>query len=241
MQLNLLPAVKMEYIKAQRARRMVISVSTIVTIAAVVLLLLLLSVSGLQKKHLSDLNKDIANESSKLKDEPQINKMLTVQNQLGALTQLHAQEPAASKVFTYLNQVTPTSASITHFNIDFTKQSATITGTSASLANVNQYIDTLKHATYTSNNNSGAQPAFGNVVLSSFSLNTDTSDPSQAANYTITLSYDTAIFDNTQNVKLTVPKITTTRLTLEQGQAATDLFKAPPPTSSSTTSTGGGQ
>lgn len=239
MQLNLLPAVKMEYIKAQRARRMVISVSSIVTIAALVLLLLLLSVSGLQKKHLSDLNRDISNESSKLKGEPQINKMLTVQNQLSALTQLHAQEPAASKVFTYLNQVTPNSVSITHFNIDFTKQAATITGTSASLANVNQYVDTLKHATYTTKDNNSAQPAFGNVVLSSFSLNTDTSDPSQAANYTLTLSYDPTIFDNTQNVKLTVPKITTTRLTLEQGQAATDLFKVAP--SPSTSSTGGSQ
>lgn len=236
MQLNLLPAVKMEYIKAQRARRLVISISTIVTIATVALLLLLLSVSGLQKKHLSDLNKDIATESKKLQKEPQINKMLTVQNQLGALTQLHAQEPAASRVFTYLNQVTPSNVSITDFNIDFTKQTATITGTSANLANVNQYIDTLKHATYTTKDNSSAKPAFSNVVLSSFSLNTDTSDPSQAANYTITLAYDPAIFDNTQNVTLTVPKITTTRLTLEQGQAATDLFKAAPAPSS-----GGGQ
>jgi len=238
MQLNLLPAVKMEYIKAQRSRRLVTSVSTIVTIVALVLLLLLLSVSGLQKKHLSDLNKDITSESQKLKGEPQINKMLTVQNQLGALTQLHAQEPAASEVFSYLNQVTPSSASITNFNIDFTKQTATITGTSANLANVNQYVDTLKHATYTTKSNNNAQPAFGNIVLSSFSLNTDTSDPSQAANYTITLSYDPNIFDVTQNVKLTVPKITTTRLTLE-GQTPTDLFKAPPTTSSSTTTTGG--
>ncbi|HVX47972.1 MAG TPA: PilN domain-containing protein [Candidatus Saccharimonadales bacterium] len=236
MQLNLLPAVKMEYIKAQRARRMVISVSTIVTIAAVALLLLLLSVSGLQKKHLSDLNKDIRSETTKLQNEPQINKMLTVQNQLGALTQLHSQEPAASKVFGYLNQVTPSDVSITDFNIDFTKQTATITGTSANLANVNQYVDSLKHATYTTKGDNTAHAAFSNVVLSSFSLNTDTNDPSQAANYTITLSYDPTIFDNTQNVTLTVPKLTTTRLTLDQGQSPTDLFKAAP-----TPSAGGGQ
>jgi Tfp pilus assembly protein PilN len=227
MQLNLLPAVKMEYIKAQRGRRLVLSVSVIVTVVAVALLLLLLSVSGLQKKHLSDLNKDIASESSKLQQEPQINKMLTVQNQLGALTQLHSQEPAASRVFGYLNQVTPTNVSITDFNIDFTKQTATITGTSANLANVNQYIDTLKHATFTTKDNNTAQPAFSNIVLSSFSLNTDTSDPSQAANYTITLAYDKTIFDNTQDVTLKIPKIVTTRSTAGQGQS-TDLFQAAP-------------
>ncbi len=228
MQLNLLPAVKMEYIKAQRSRRLVLTVSVLVTIAAAALLLLLLSVSGLQKKHLSDLNKDIATESNKLQHEPQINKMLTVQNQLGSLTDLHATEPAASRVFSYLNQVTPVNVSITEFNIDFTQQTATITGTSANLADVNRYIDTLKHATFTTADSSTPQPAFNNVVLSSFSLNTDTNDPAQAADYTINLSYDKTIFDNTQNVTLSVPQLTTTRLTADQGQPTADLFQAAP-------------
>ncbi|HET7060443.1 MAG TPA: PilN domain-containing protein [Candidatus Saccharimonadales bacterium] len=232
MQLNLLPAVKMEYIKAQRARRLVLTVCTLVTIAALALLLLLLSVDGLQKKHLSDLSKDITSESGKLQHEPQINKMLTVQNQLGSLTALHASEPAASRVFTYLNQVTPANVSITDFTIDFTKQTATITGTSANLANVNQYVDTLKHATYTTPDNKTPQPAFNNVVLTSFSLNTDSGNSGQAANYTISLSYDKNIFDIAQNVTLSVPKITTTRLT---GGQPTDLFQAAPPAK------GGGQ
>lgn len=234
MQLNLLPAVKMEYIKAQRARRLVVSVSVIVTVAAVALLLLLLSVSGLQKKHLSDLNKDIATESQKLQQEPEINKMLTVQNQLGALTDLHAQEPAASQVFTYLNQVTPTNVNITELNVDFTQQTITITGTSDNLAQVNQYVDTLKHATYTTDSNTAPQPAFSNIVLSSFSLNTDNGSSGQAANYTISLSYDKSIFDITQKVNLSIPRITTTRSTIGQGQA-TDLFQAAPGTN------GGGQ
>ncbi len=228
MQLNLLPAVKMGYIKAQRARRLVTSIAVIVTGVPLALLLLLLSVSGLQKKHLSDLNKDIAANSKKLQNEPQINKMLTVQNQLGALTALHASEPAAARVFTYLNQVTPANVNITEFNIDFTKQTAIITGTSANLANVNKYVDTLKYTTFTTNDNSKQQPAFNNVVLTSFSLNTDSGDAGQAANYTINLSYDKTIFDITQNVTLSVPNVTTTRLGIEQ---PTDLFRAAPPAS----------
>lgn len=228
MQLNLLPAVKMEYIKAQRARRLVTSVAVIVAVASVALLLLLLSVSGLQKKHINDLTNDISDETSQLKAKPQINKMLTVQNQLSALTDLHSGEPAASRVFSYLNQVTPTRVSITDFSIDFTQQTATITGTSDNLAHVNQYVDTLKHATFATKDNNTAQTAFKDVVLSSFSLNTDTSDSSQAANYTVTLTYDQTIFDNTQNVTLSVPKITTTRLTADQGQQTTDLFQAAP-------------
>ncbi len=227
-QLNLLPDVKLEYIKAERSRRLVLSVSFLVTAASIVLLLLLLSVDGLQNKHLHDLTKDINSESSKLQNEPQISKILTVQNQLQSLTALHAQEPAASQVFGYLNQVTPSDVSITDFKIDFTQQTATITGTAANLADVNQYVDTLKYTTFTTGNTTQSQPAFKNIVLTSFSLN-GAADSSQAANYTISLSYDPTIFDITQNAKLSVPSVTTTHLTVSQ--SATDLFKPPPTTS----------
>ena len=152
-QLNLLPDVKLEYIKAQRSRRLVFSVSVLVTIASVALLLLLLSVEGLQKKHLSDLNNDISSETSKLQNEPQINKILTVQNQLESLTALHAGKPAATRLFDYLNQVTPANVNITDFSIDFTKQTTTVTGTSDSLSSVNKYVDTLKFTTYTTDSN----------------------------------------------------------------------------------------
>jgi Tfp pilus assembly protein PilN len=226
-QLNLLPDVKLEYIKAERSRRLVLSVSFLVAAVSVVLLLLLLSVDGLQHKHLSDLTKDINSESSKLQNEPQIDKILTVQNQLNSLTNLHSQEPAAGRLFDYLNETTPSNVDITDFTIDFTQQTATITGTSANLANVNQYIDTLKYTTYTTSDNSSSQPAFSSIVLSSFSLNSSAQDATQAASYTITLSYDKNIFDITQNVKLSVPSVTTTRLSVDQ---PTDLFKAAPAT-----------
>ena len=226
MQLNLLPDVKMEYIKTQRARRLILSVSVLVAAVALALLLLLLGVDGLQKKHLSDLNKDIKSESAKLQGEPQIEKMLTVQNQLQSLPALHAAKPAAARLFDYLNQLTPANVAITDFTIDFGKQTIAITGTSANLVNVNQYVDTLKYTTYTTGSNSNAQNAFSNVVMSSFGLNTDTQNAGQAATYTINMSYDKTIFDITQDTKLTVPSVTTTRLTT--GVQASDLFQPAP-------------
>lgn len=224
-QLNLLPDVKLEYIKAQRSRRLVFSVSVLVTVVSVVLLLLLLSADGLQKKHLNDLSRDISSESSKLQKEPNINKILTVQNQLQSLTALHAGKPAVSRLFDYLNELTPANVNITDLKVDFTQQTATITGTSDSLSNVNKYIDTLKFTTYTTKDNPTKTPAFSNIVLSSFSLSTGSQDPSQAANYTISMAYDKNIFDITQNVKLLVPNLVTTRSQLDQ---PTDLFKAEP-------------
>lgn len=225
-QLNLLPDVKLEYIKAQRSRQLVISASVLVTAAAIVLVLLLLSVDGLQKKHLSDLNNDIKNESSQLQGEPNISRILTIQNQLNSLTALHQGKPAASRLFAYLNEITPSSVDITDFNIDFTQKTATISGTSANLANVNKYVDTLKNTTYKDGDNSSSPLAFSNVVLSSFSLNTGSQDPNQAADYTINLAYDPTIFNITHNVNLIIPNLTPTRTQ----QSGSDLFQAAPPT-----------
>ncbi len=227
-QLNLLPDVKLEYIKAQRTRRLMISVSFLVTAVAVGILVLLLLVDVAQRKHLSDLSHDITTESKQLKQKPDISRILTVQNQLESLTALHAGKPAASRLFSnYLNQVTPAAVAITSFNIDFTTQTATITGTADSLSNVNKYVDTLKFTTYNTSSNSAATKAFTNVVLSSFGLNGASTDKSQAATYTITLGYDKTIFDITQSVTLSVPNLTTTRSELDQPG---DLFKAAPVT-----------
>lgn len=223
-QLNLLPDVKQEYIHAQQSRRLVFTISAIAVAASVGLLLLLISVGALQKKHINDLTKDIATQSRQLQNKPQITKILTVQNQLQSLTALHDSKPAASRLFEYLNQVTPAQVNITSFTIDFTQNTVTITGTADSLGSVNKYIDGLKYITYTTDENSTKQPAFSNVVLTSFGLNKGSKDSSQAASYTITMSYDTTIFDVTKKVKISIPNVTTTRAQLD---SPTDLFRAP--------------
>ncbi len=238
-ELNLLPDVKLEYLKAQRVRRLVLSVSIIVSLAAIVLLVLLLGYDGLQKKHLSDLNGNIASETGKLQGEPNINQILTVQNQLESLTSLHNDKPAASRLFNYLNEVTPATVSINDFSIDFTQQTITLTGAANTLSSINQYVDTLKYTQYTSGSSKTSGMAFSNVVLSSFGITSGATDPSQAASYTITLSYDKDIFDITQNIKLTVPSEVVTRSGTQQ---PTDLFKKSTSPSSPTSSpSNGGQ
>lgn len=217
-QMNLLPAVKLEYIKAERSRRMVLSIATLVCAVAVGILVLLLFYNVLQRKHLSDLNKDIKSQTATLKGKKDIDKVLTVQNQLKSLTNLHAQKPAASRVFTYLNQVTPTTVDITDFKVDFTAQKMTVTGTADSLGSVNQYVDTLKFTTFTTDSQPKPAKAFKNIVLTSFGL-TSNSSGGRPASYSIDLTYDPAIFDITQKVTLNVPNLTTTR------SNSADLFR----------------
>lgn len=225
-QLNLLPDVKLEYVKAQRTRRLVFNLSILISAVAIALLVLLFVIDVAQKKHLSDLNHDVTNESNTLKAEPQITKILTVQNQLQSLTALHAAKPEVARLFnSYLDQVTPAVVHITNLSVDFNAQTVAIDGTADALSSVNKYVDTLKFTTYTTTTNTAATKAFNNIVLASFALSQNSADPSQAAGFNITFAYDKTIFDTAQTVNLSVPNLITTRSAIDQPG---DLFKAAP-------------
>jgi hypothetical protein len=238
-QFNLLPDVKLDYIKARRSRALIFTVASIVTIVSLALLVVLLAFDGLQRKHLNDLNHDITSESQSLQGQSQLGTILTVQNQLQSLTALDDGKPAAGRLFNYLNELTPAQVDINNFTIDFVGHTATITGTADALSSINQYVDTLKATTYSVAGTEGSKPAFSGVVLSSFGLNSSQSTADQQASYVITLSYEPAIFDITKTIgssnNLTVPNQVPTRSALTQ---PTDLFTEAP--SSGTTSTGTG-
>lgn len=229
-QLNLLPDVKLQYIKAQRMRAMVLSSAIIIAIGAVALLVMLIMVGGLQKKHISDLNDDIKKDTTTLEKKQDIAKILTVQNQLQSLTQLHEQKPVVANMFRYLNQITPTDASISDFRIDFTTQAVSINGTAGSLSAVNKYVDTIKYTKFVVDGQSDEKPAFKDVVLTGFGLS-GSGKKGHNASYSITFLYDPAIFaatskDGTNKVELSVPNLTTTRASLDQ--PAGDIFQSAP-------------
>lgn len=216
-QFNLLPDIKIEYLKAKRQKHMVVLISAIAVIAGLVFMLFMFSVVHvLQKKNISDLGKDIAAASDELKATPELTKILTVQNQLKALPGLHDEKSVSSRLYGYLSQVTPSNASIAKMNIDFANNSMSISGSADNLTTVNTFVDTLKFTNYSDSEKTEGAKAFSGVVLSSFSRD------SQTTTYTINLTFDPVIFSETSNTKLTVPNITTTRSEVDKPTA---LFK----------------
>jgi len=200
-QFNLLPSVKLEYVKTQHTKRLLTVVSFCVSIAGVaVLLLSLVSVDIVQKKSLHDLNGDISKYSKQLKSVKDLDKILTVQNQLSTLTSLHNQKPVVSRLFAYISQATPAQASLNQLSIDFAASTLTVGGTAPSLDVVSTYTDTLKATTYTTETSKSAKHAFSGVVLSAFGRSQG------GATFTITTSFDPAIFDSANSVTLTVPQ-----------------------------------
>ena len=214
-QFNLLPEIKIQYIHARRQKHLVLLVSGLTIAASLVAIVTLVSiVFVIQKKSVADLNRDITAASKELKDTPNLTKMLTVQNQLGVLPQLHDQKAVASRLFGYITQSTPVEASISRLNVDFVTQSMTMSGSANTLETVNRFTDTLKFTTYhTEGEPKTEQPAFSNVVLTSFGRD------SKGASYTITFSFDPIIFSEAEEVTLTVPNKITTRSQTEQPSA----------------------
>ncbi|MBI3624271.1 hypothetical protein HY218_01415 [Candidatus Saccharibacteria bacterium] len=218
-QFNLLPEVKLAYLKTQRTKHLVFVVATLVSASALaVLILLFLGVSIFQKQHLNDLNKDIKSDISKLQQVPDLNKILTVQNQLDSLDALHNKKPVSSRFFAFANKFTPSSVTISSANLDFTNNTISLGGNAPDLNVVNTFVDTLKFTNYKLADSSQVTKAFSNVVLSSFSLvNTKSgSDPNKKASYQIALKFDPLIFDITKAVTLDVPRQITTRSETEK-------------------------
>jgi len=219
-QFNLLPSIKLEYIKAVRTKRLVTTVAVIVTTVALsVLALLFVNVNLVQKRHITNLTNDINDKVKQLETIEDIDKVLTVQNQLTALTGLHESKPATERVLPFLSKMTPQAATISQASVNFTTNSFVIIGTADSLVTVNKFVDTLKFTKYTVDGNNQEQSAFSEVVLTNFSVT------NSEATYQIDFKFDPTVFNNTKKVELVVPNIISTR---SQTEKPTDLFQPQP-------------
>jgi len=220
LQLNLLPDVKLEYLKARRMKHKVYIGSLIAVGASVGILVILLSLVTIQKKNISDLTKDIKTEQKALEAVPDLAKILTIQNQLNTLPGLYNQRPVTSRLFTYIQQTTPTPIKLTSVKVEYETSTMTIQGTAENLEQVNLFVDTLKFTKYTVNDDTNEVNAFTEVTLSEFTRTATTTT------FKITMKFDPAIFDASNDVTLVVPKTVTTR---SQTELPTDIF-APNPT-----------
>ena len=221
-QFNLLPDVKLEFIRAQQNKRMVMAVSTLVSAVSVIILIgLLLSVFVFQKQHMNNVSADITEYTKNLNATSDINKILTVQNQLNALGSLHDKKQDTTRIFPFIQQLTPTDISISALTIDYTSATMIVTGTANpagdanKLAAVNTFVDTLKFTQFSSGDTSSK--AFSEVVLSSFGR------AENGASFTIALKFNPILFANTETVTLKIPSQVTTRSETEKPNA---LFNA---------------
>ncbi len=237
LELNLIPDVKLQAIKAQKLKHLIITLATIIsTISIVLTIFMIVYVKFIQQAQINNLDKNINISTNEVNKDKDLNKVLTIQNQLNSLPTIESQTPITSRLFNYLSELVPVNITISDLKIDLTQNSMDMSGGSDTLSTVNQLIDTLKYTNYTYTGQS-PKAAFSSVILSSFGYGTTNSGSGSPAQFDITFNFDPTIFNPQDNIKLIVPKITTTRSILNQ---PINLFKAnPKPTSSTTTNTKG--
>lgn len=204
-QFNLLPTVKVEHIRTQKMKRMVMVTSITATCISAAILVLLFSYTAVQKNHISNLDGDIAKLQAELESNSELKKILSVQSQLNSLPALYDGRPAVERLPLFIDQTTPADVGLGRLSIDFSLSTIELSGTAANLSAVNAHVDTLKLTKFTTGEGSQPEAAFSNVVLSQFGRNED------EASFTITLSFNPMMFDTTKQVSLAVPAMVTTR------------------------------
>ncbi len=215
--LNLLPDIKKDYLKANRTKSIFVMVAFFVSAGAIaVVILVALYVLGVQKLQISNSQGSIDQSIKTLTETEDLDKVVTIQNQLEALPSLHEGTTAASRLFNYLKVITPNEVSLNSVQIDYVEYSVEIKGTGEDFRAVNTFVDILKNAGFTYKDSNGSTLAFSSVVLGA--INAD-----DTASFRVELNYTPEIFDpNIEGMKLSVPKITSTRSQTEKPKSLFD-------------------
>lgn len=116
-EINLIPDVKQELLKAQRIRNVVISSSILVSIiAASVVALLLVYMFAIQGVRNSLLDNQIKDKYATLSKVDDLSKIITIQNQLKTISSLNDQKVLSSRIFDIVSAITPPNDSTVSFS-----------------------------------------------------------------------------------------------------------------------------
>lgn len=207
-QINLLPDIKKEFIRAQKARNDIISICIFIIIGCVALLgLLFFYINAVQRGQDWLVSKSISDTHKDLKKVDELEKYLTVQSQLSALPSLHEQKSIYSRMFAYLpvlNPAPPNNVGIGKLYIDESNTSVTLTGSATNFPAVNVFKNSLENASLTYKQSAGQagdseevkEKLFSEVLTSEVGISqADTGG--RVVRFTITMTYNPMAFSNT--------------------------------------------
>jgi hypothetical protein len=208
-EINLIPDVKQELLRAQRARTVVISIAIVASIiAAGIVTLLAVWVFAVQTVRQTVADGDIKKAYSQLQSNNDLSKVLTVQNQLTKITDLNNAKHIDSRVFDVLAAMlpaAPNNVEISDFGVDSTTDTITI---QAQASNLYQALEVFKKtvagATYTYNDGTGTktETLATNISTADVSYGED-SNGQKVLRFTLSFTYPDSLFSPlSTNLKL---------------------------------------
>jgi Tfp pilus assembly protein PilN len=224
-EINLVPDVKQELIKAQRVRSAVISVSILIgIISAGAVTALAIYAFPVQTLRNVVVDASIKKGGDQLAGVTDLSKTLTLQNQLTKISSLHDSAPIDSRIFDVLQAIippAPNAVQISDLTVDATSNTITIDGQAAnSYAAVEVFKKTIDGALvkYTSDGTASSVGLASNVSTSNTSYGEDATGV-KVLRFTLSFSYAPELFSALS---------TNTTVTIAAQGNATDSFLGVP-------------
>lgn len=143
-EINLVPEVKDEMIKALKIRNYIMFISIVVAAASVGITVIFGLIMGGQQLARDGKNKEIDDLSSKLTSYKELNQTLTIKDQIGNISTLTSNKRVFTRTFSLLSAILPTGADtikISQLNIDLSGEQNTLTLDAQANAGKEPYID----------------------------------------------------------------------------------------------------
>lgn len=211
-QINLVPDVKQELIRAQRARRIVISGAILVSMAAVaVVVILAIWVYAVQTVRQSLADGEIKKQYATLQNTQDLSKVLTLQNQLTKISDLNSNKHIDSRIFTVLGAIippAPNAVQISDLVVDSSSNTITIQGQAA---NSYQALEVFKKTiggtsfSFTdANNTKQTESLASNISTSDISYGQD-STGAEVLRFTLSFTYSNDLLSPSSNNFTIIP------------------------------------
>ncbi|HWT40830.1 MAG TPA: hypothetical protein VN081_06230 [Dongiaceae bacterium] len=203
-EINLIPDVKQELLKAQRTRAQVISGSILMSfIAGGVVVALILYVFGVQTVRSAILDNEIKDGSNKLAQVQDLSKILTIQNQLTKISELNSQKNMDSRLFDVLSAVippAPDSVQISQIDVNNDPTASDgmtikLQGQTASYDTMEVFKKTIDNAVvqFTQNGQQQTVKLASNISTSDVSYGADTTN-TKVLRFTLSFTYAQELF-----------------------------------------------
>ncbi len=196
-EINLVPDVKQEYIRSKMLRNFVISISIVVGIGVVGLAVVLGLILGGQLVAESIQDNGIKSESAKLMEVPDLDKTVTIQQQLEKIDQQQNSKLITSRLFDAvlaINPAAPNQIRISALKLDPIEKKITIEG---SAANGYQALETFKKTltnTYVQVGSDGDKTPLAQDITTGETGFGENSDGERVLRFSFSFSYPEDLF-----------------------------------------------
>lgn len=196
-QINLLPEVKQQYLRAQQMKHTFIVGSVLVSIAFLSFTALLFAyVQVVQPRHLQNVQTDIDSGLAQVQEVPKAVEIVTVQGALEQLPGLQDKKNISSRLFKYINGFTPKDISYAEVKLDLVAGTLSLRGETTNYEQTNVLANNLKSAefTYTQHDQEQSVKPFSQVVFTNLGR-AEQAQNGKSVSFQIDLKVDPILFN----------------------------------------------